>query len=128
MMQKGEFPMPNKVLIIDDDRTMVSLLKTLLEMDGYEVAEIFDWGAVLETIRSEMPHLVIMDNFLPQQEGLEIVTAMRGEPELADVRIIMTSGMDISEQSMEAGVDDFLLKPYTPEQLSTSIRENLVPS
>lgn len=117
--------MPNKVLIVDDDRTMVSLLQTLLEMDGFEVAAIRDWGAILETIRAEMPDLVIMDYFLPQQEGLDIVVAMRGDPQLADVRIIMTSGMDMSEQCIGAGVNDFLLKPYTPEQLSASIQENL---
>ncbi len=117
--------MPNKVLIVDDDRTMVSLLQTLLEMDGFEVAAIRDWGAVLETVRSEMPDLVIMDYFLPQQEGLDIVIAIRDDPQLADVRIIMTSGMDMSEQCISAGVNDFLLKPYTPAQLSASIQENL---
>jgi CheY-like chemotaxis protein len=124
-MEKGQSVMPNKVLIVDDDRTMVSLLQTLLEMDGFEVAAIRDWGAILETIRAEMPDLVIMDYFLPQQEGLDIVVAMRGDPQLADVRIIMTSGMDMSEQCIGAGVNDFLLKPYTPEQLSASIQENL---
>jgi CheY-like chemotaxis protein len=124
-MEKGQFVMSNKVLIVDDDRTMVSLLQTLLEMDGFEVATIRDWGAIIETVRSEMPDLVIMDYFLPHQEGLDIVVAMRGEPELADISIIMTSGMDMSELCLEAGVNDFLLKPYTPEQLSTSIQKNL---
>lgn len=127
-MEKGKPAMANKVLIIDDDRTMVSLLKTLLEMDGFEVVEIHDWGAILDTVRTEMPDLVIMDYFLPQQEGLDLVITMRGDPQLADIRIIMTSGMDMSEQCRDAGVDDFLLKPYTPEQLSASIQENLVSS
>lgn len=127
-MEKGKPAMANKVLIIDDDRTMVSLLKTLLEMDGFEVVEIHDWGAILDTVRTEMPDLVIMDYFLPQQEGLDLVITMRGDPQLADIRIIMTSGMDMSEQCRDAGVDDFLLKPYTPEQLSASIQEHLVSS
>jgi CheY-like chemotaxis protein len=120
--------MPNKVLIIDDDRTMVSLLRTLLEMDGFEVAEIGNWGTILETIRAEMPDLVIMDYFLPQVEGLDLVVGMREDPQLTAIRIIMTSGMDMSEQCLAAGVDDFLLKPYTPEQLSASIHANLTSS
>ncbi|NIS82090.1 MAG: response regulator [Anaerolineales bacterium] len=115
-----------KVLIIDDDRTMVSLLTTLLEMDGFEVAEVRNWGAILETVRSELPDLVLMDFFLPQIEGLEVITQMRGDPELADIRIIMTSGMDVSDQCLDAGADTFLLKPYTPDQLLESIQANLV--
>ena len=120
--------MPNKVLIVDDDKTMVSLLKTLLEMDGFEVAEIHDWSTVVEEIKAEMPDLVIMDYFLPQLEGLDIVVDMRKDPDLASIRIIMTSGMDLSERSLAAGVDDFLLKPYTPEQLTASIHQRLMSS
>lgn len=115
-----------KVLIIDDDRTMVSLLTTLLEMDGFEVAEIRDWGAILDTVRTEFPDLVLMDFFLPQIEGLEVIEQMRSDPELADIRIVMTSGMDVSDQCMAAGANAFLLKPYTPDQLLESIQANLV--
>lgn len=115
-----------KVLIIDDDRTMVSLLTTLLEMDGFEVASISDWGAIVETIAGEKPDLVLMDFFLPQIEGLEVIEAVRNHPEISSTRIVMTSGMDVSEQCMAAGANAFLLKPYTPDQLMESIQANLV--
>jgi CheY-like chemotaxis protein len=114
-----------KVFIIDDDQTMVYLLRTLLEMDGFEVAEVRDWDAILETVHVESPDLVLMDYFLPDLDGLELLTQLRADPNLAQVRIVMSSGMDVSDQCMAAGADAFLLKPYTPEQLVELIKENV---
>jgi CheY-like chemotaxis protein len=114
-----------KVLIIDDDTTMVSLLKTLLEMDGFAVASAKDWDDVLETIRAEEPDLILMDYFLPEVDGLELMRAIRSTPDLADTCVVMTSGMDVSEECAELGANAFLLKPYTPDQLLNVIQENL---
>ncbi|HEY44368.1 MAG TPA: response regulator [Anaerolineae bacterium] len=114
-----------KVFIIDDDQTMVYLLRTLLEMDGFEVAEVRDWDAILETVEVENPDLVLMDYFLPDLDGLELLTQLRADPNLAQVRIVMSSGMDVSDQCIAAGADAFLLKPYTPEQLVEVIKENV---
>jgi CheY-like chemotaxis protein len=112
-----------KVFIIDDDQTMVYLLRTLLEMDGFEVAEVQDWDTILETVRNEDPDLILMDYFLPDLDGLELLTQLRADPDLTQARIIMSSGMDVSDRCMAAGADAFLLKPYTPEQLVGVITE-----
>lgn len=114
-----------KVFIIDDDMTMVYLLRTLLEMDGYEVAEVQDWDAIIETVQAESPDLVLMDYFLPDLDGLELLTQLRADPMLTETRIVMSSGMDVSDQCMAAGADAFLLKPYTPEQLAEVIKETV---
>jgi CheY-like chemotaxis protein len=115
----------SKVLIVDDDRTMVSLLKILLEMDGYEVINISIGRQLLEKVRNENPDLILMDVFLADIDGKEILQQLRGSPDIANVRVIMTSGMDVADQCMDAGADAFLLKPYTPEQLMKVIQENL---
>jgi DNA-binding response OmpR family regulator len=115
----------SKVMIVDDDRTMVSLLKILLEMDGFEVVNIMMGGQLIEKIRNEKPDLVLMDVFLSDADGKEILSELRKTSDLADVRVIMTSGMDLAEQCLDAGADAFLLKPYTPEQLMKMIQENL---
>jgi CheY-like chemotaxis protein len=114
-----------KVLIVDDDRTMVSLLKILLEMDGYEVVNVSIGGQLLGKVRNENPDLILMDVFLADSDGTEILKQLRETSDIADVRVIMTSGMDLAEKCMDAGADAFLLKPYTPEQLMKSIQENL---
>ena len=114
-----------KVFIIDDDVTMVYLLRTLLELDGYEVAEVQDWATIIETIQAESPDLVLMDYFLPDLAGLELLTQLRADPMLAKTRSVMSSGMDVSDQCMAAGADAFLLKPYTPEQLVEVIKDTV---
>lgn len=114
-----------KILIIDDDKTMVYLLKTLLEMDGYEVAEAKNWDAILETIGIEKPDVVLMDYFLPNIEGLDIISQIRATPELAETRIVMSSGMDVSDQCLAVGADAFLAKPYDPEELVEILQEGI---
>ena len=115
----------SKVLIVDDDRTMVSLLKILLEMDGFDVANISMGGQLIEKVRAEKPDLVLLDIFLSDADGKEVLAELRNTTDLADLRVVMTSGMDLADQCMEAGADAFLLKPYTPEQLMKTIQQNL---
>jgi CheY-like chemotaxis protein len=115
----------SKVLIVDDDRTMVSLLKILLEMDGFDVSNISMGAQLIERVRVEKPDLILMDVFLSDADGKEILTEIRNTTDLADLKIIMTSGMDLSDQCMDAGANAFLLKPYTPEQLMKTIQQNL---
>jgi CheY-like chemotaxis protein len=117
----------SKVLIVDDDRTMVSLLRILLEMDGFEVANINMGGQLIEKVRLEKPDLILMDVFLSDTDGKDMLMELRNTSDLADVRVIMTSGMDLADQCMDAGANAFLLKPYTPEQLMKMIQENLPP-
>jgi CheY-like chemotaxis protein len=115
-----------KVMIVDDDRTTVSLLETLLEMDGFEVITEARKDLILPGIRSAAPDIVLMDVFLAQSDdGMGVLADLRSTPDLADVRVVMTSGMDLEEQCLAAGANAFLLKPYTPDQLSKIIQDNL---
>lgn len=111
-----------KILIVDDDHTMAGLLKTLLELDGYDVVHEMQEGSLVSTVRSEKPDVILMDIFMIDSDGLELLAELRAEEDLADTRIVMTSGMELSEQAAAAGADAFLLKPYTPDQLISAIR------
>lgn len=117
----------SKVMIVDDDRTMVSLLQTLLELDGYQVVQAGSAQSFLDRIESEEPDVVLMDVFLDDREGYDLVRALRQNQlaSLANVPVIMTSGMELSTQCMQAGADAFLLKPYDPEQLLRVIHDHL---
>jgi CheY-like chemotaxis protein len=115
-----------KVMIVDDDRTTVSLLETLLQMDGFEVVTEARKDLILPGIRSAAPDVVLMDVFLAQSDdGMGVLADLRSAPDLADVRVVMTSGMDLEEQCLAAGANAFLLKPYTPDQLTKVIQDNL---
>ena len=112
-----------KILLADDDYTMVALLKTLLGMEGFQVATLLDKsGDVLENIRSAMPDVLLIDIFLGDRNGLDIVRQIRQTPDLSGIRIIMASGIDKREECEEAGADAFLLKPYMPNELFEVLR------
>jgi len=116
---------PPKVMVVDDDRTMVTLLRTLLELDGYQVVQPKNAASVLESIAAERPDLVLMDVFLKGHDGIDLVRGLRKLPELAQTPVVMTSGMDVSEQSLAAGANSFMLKPYDPAMLLQTIRSQL---
>lgn len=114
-----------KVMIVDDDRTMVSLLKILLEMDGFEVVNVTHGRDFLPKVREEKPDIVLLDVFLTNMDGKELVAEVRKSEDLSDLKVVMTSGMELAEQCANAGADAFLLKPYTPEQLMNVLQDNL---
>jgi DNA-binding response OmpR family regulator len=112
-----------KILLVDDDYTMVALLKTLLGMEGYQVATLLDkTGDILENIRSANPDILLIDIFLGDHNGLDIVRQIRQMPDLNGIRIIMASGVDKTEECLAAGADAFLFKPYMPNELFERLR------
>jgi two-component system alkaline phosphatase synthesis response regulator PhoP len=114
-----------KILVVDNDATTVSLLKILLELDGHAVLDCGLAVHVLETVAREKPDLILMDVFLTGGDGLVLLRQIRANPATAGVPVVMTSGMELSEQCAQAGANDFLLKPYTPEQLATTMNHCL---
>jgi DNA-binding response OmpR family regulator len=116
--------MPKKVLIAEDDHTMIALLQTLLKMEGFEVATLEVDGNVQDEIRRVKPDLLFMDVHLGTQSGIEIVSSLRGDREFDKVRIVMTSGMDLREECLRHGADNFILKPFMPDDLLSILKEN----
>jgi len=106
-----------KVLLAEDDHTMVSLLKTLLKMEGFEVVALDVNADVPSLVQSENPDVLLMDVHLGQQSGMDIVQAIRRNPELAKVRIVMTSGLNMKEECLQHGANYFLMKPFMPDDL-----------
>ena len=114
-----------KVMIIEDDPTMVSLLGTLLDMEGFQVAKLDKFNSVLEDIEREDPDLILMDVHLDSKDGLDILTELRQDKKLKATKVIMSSGMDKKYESTLAGADDFLMKPYMPDELIDLVKRIL---
>ena len=110
-----------KIMLVDDDETMVSLLRTLLEMDGFEVVSTSDWQNIPADVHKSGADLLLMDCILPGIEGLDILAELRRDKKFQQLRIILSSGMDREYRAMAAGADAFLLKPYTPDTLNELI-------
>jgi two-component system nitrate/nitrite response regulator NarP len=116
-----------KVMLIEDDLTLVGLLRTLLEIEGFtiSIAERSDLDHIPQLIHADQPEVVLMDVHMRSVNGLEILRAIRQDPGLTRVRVIMTSGIDLGEQCLATGADGFMLKPYFPDALVKMIRENI---
>jgi CheY-like chemotaxis protein len=112
-----------RILLADDDHTMVALLKTLLNMEGYQVGTLMDkTGDMAENVRQAKPDVLLIDIFLGNRNGLDIVRQIRQDPECNCIKIIMVSGIDKTDECLAAGANDFLLKPYMPNQLFDILR------
>jgi DNA-binding response OmpR family regulator len=117
-----------KIMLIEDDKTMLSLLGTLLKMEGFQIIPITTEKSVeeiLSTLRREMPDAALVDVHLQNVSGLDLLTRLRQEPDISSTRILMSSGLDKSIECKQAGANDFILKPYMPDDLIQRIRRVL---
>jgi CheY-like chemotaxis protein len=113
-------------MVVDDDKTMNTLLKTLLELDGFAVVMASRGEAVLPLALAERPDALLMDVRIAEMDGLELLRELRRTPELEHLPVIMCSGMDLEQESQTAGANAFILKPYPPEQLTSTLKKVLV--
>ena len=106
-----------KVMIVDDDRTTVKLLQTLLELDGFEVAIAPRGADVLPMAHQTHPDIFLMDYHLTDMDGVDAIRQLRADEVFANTPIVMASGLDVQDEAMEAGATTFILKPFEPADL-----------
>jgi len=112
-----------KVLLAEDDVTMVALLQTLLKMEGFEVVALGADEDVLEVVRHEHPDVVLMDVHLSTQSGLDVLERLRKADDISQVRVVMSSGANVKEDCLNRGANGFLPKPYMPDELISILRK-----
>jgi len=105
-------------MIVDDDRSTTSLLKTLLELDGFEVSVAVRGADAVPMAEKNPPQAIVLDYHLTDMHGTQIIRAFREHAALAETPIIVSSGMDVSDEVLAAGATAFLGKPYDPSDLS----------
>ena len=120
----------SKVLLIEDDDIMTSLLKTLLGIDGYEVVALRSGEDVLQVIQREQPDVILLDVNLKNLginhfTGLDLVVQIRSNINTKHTGVILSSGINYRQESKSAGADAFLLKPYMPDDLLNLIKETI---
>jgi DNA-binding response OmpR family regulator len=117
----------SKVMLIEDDRTMLSLLGTLLQIEGFQVVMAADqkMNEIFTQLSQEQPDIALLDVNLRQGSGLDLLQHIRQDETLNHVRILMSSGIDYRDQCLEKGADSFILKPYMPEDLINLIYTTL---
>ncbi|MBI3162427.1 MAG: response regulator [Chloroflexi bacterium] len=114
-----------KILLVEDDITMVSLLQTLLKMEGFETLALQPDEDITAAVLKEKPGVVLLDVHLSGQSGLEILDQLRSTKGASDARVIMSSGADVKDECLRRGANAFLMKPYMPDDLIAAIKKAL---
>ena len=112
-------------MLAEDDATMVSRLKTLLKLEGFDVLALSADADVPAAVRTEKPDVLLLDVHLLHQSGLNILDALRGSKDTAGARVVMSSGANVREECINRGANGFLLKPYMPDELITILKKTI---
>ncbi|AMD00406.1 MULTISPECIES: response regulator transcription factor [Halomonas] len=115
-----------RILMIEDEEDIAFLIRFLLERNGYQVSHAADGRQALEALASSPPvGLVLLDIMLPYHDGLEVLERLRGLPAWQDVPVLMLTAKareaDIV-RALELGADDFVTKPFQPDELLARMR------
>ena len=116
---------PDRILVVDDDPQTLRHVRDTLAEAGYSPLVTGDHGELGQIVRTEKPTLVLLDLMLPGTDGIEL---MRTVPELADLPVIFISGYGRDEtiaRALEAGASDYIVKPFSPTELTARIRAAL---
>jgi CheY-like chemotaxis protein len=111
-----------KVLLAEDDATMVALLTTLLKMEGYQVAALDGDANIAQAVIEAQPDILLMDVHLLRQNGMDELVKLRAAPGGESVRVLMTSGLDFKDQCLARGANAFIQKPFMPDDLLEALR------
>jgi len=120
--------MKQRILVVDDDKEVVRLMRAYLEQAGYEVLVAYDGETAVHNLRREKPDLLLLDLMLPDRDGWDITRLVRGDPALAHMPIIMlTARVEDTDKiiGLEIGADDYVTKPYNPREVVARVRARL---
>jgi phosphate regulon transcriptional regulator PhoB len=114
-----------RILIIEDDRDIVELVRYNLANEGFEVTAVADGSAGLAALRKSTPDVVILDLMLPKMPGLEICKEIRRDPALNRLPILMLTARGEEADrviGLEMGADDYVTKPFSPRELAARVK------
>ena len=117
-----------KILVVDDEVGLVSLLSILLKSQGYSVITAGNGHKALELARTEQPDLILLDVMLPKMDGFHVARMLKFDENFRHIPIVMLTarvqGKDIAT-GHEVGVEDYIVKPFDAEKLFEKIRDLL---
>lgn len=117
-----------RILVVDDDREIVRIVRTYLEQAGFQALVAYTGATALHSIRHDQPNLVVLDVMLPDQDGWQITRMIRNDPHLATLPIILlTARVEDSDKivGLELGADDYITKPFNPREVVARVRSLL---
>jgi DNA-binding response OmpR family regulator len=111
------------VLVCDDEDSLRELIRAVLG-DGFEFVEAKDGDEALEILSSRVPSVVVLDLMLPRTSGVDVLAAVRSDPRLAGMPVVVVSAWShLEREALDAGADRFVAKPFDPDDLAAVVDE-----
>ena len=111
-----------RILVVDDDRDLVDLLRYTFQREGHKVFMAFDGQIAIRTFEAERPDIVVLDLMMPKVNGIDVLRAIRRQ---SKTPVLVLSGLgdeDHLVEALEVGADDYLVKPFRPRELRARTR------
>lgn len=119
--------MPQKILVVDDERHIVKLIYVHLERAGYEIVTAFNGKEAREQVEAENPALVVLDSMMPSMDGYEVLQNLRENPTTRALPVIMliarAADMDIFKGRLPDGTGYYMSKPFNPVELVSVVKQ-----
>ncbi|HEY6200017.1 MAG TPA: response regulator [Candidatus Binatia bacterium] len=112
------------IMVVDDNPDIVTIVRTILEGKGYNVASAYSGAELLSSLEKDKPDLVVLDIMMPQMDGLEVLTRLKAAPETASIPVILLTAKVQYEDVLggyKLGADYYITKPFTSTQLINGI-------
>ena len=116
------------LVVADDDEDILTLLQERLSRSGFEVIVARDGEEALQLVQARQPDLAVLDWTMPGPSGLEVLRALRADLATADIPVMMLTARacrDDVQEALEAGADDYMAKPFRPQDLVSRLRSML---
>lgn len=114
-----------RILIVDDESAIREMIAMALQLAGYDTLEASDAKTAHSIIVDEQPDMMLLDWMMPGTSGIELARRLRGDPATKDLPIIMLTAKadeDNKVQGLEAGIDDYITKPFSPKELIARLK------
>jgi DNA-binding response OmpR family regulator len=118
----ADFERPPRVLVVEDDDGIAQVLQRSLRMEGYEVRLAGDGVTALDVAHGFLPDLVILDLGLPRMDGIDVAKTLRESDDVPILVLTARDGVESRVEGLDAGADDYLVKPFERQELLARLR------
>ncbi len=117
--------MSKRILLVDDEPSILLSLEFLMEQQGYDVQTATDGDEALQAMSEKLPDLILLDIMMPKRDGFEVCQIIRANPDWKETKIILLTakGREVDqEKGLALGADDYVTKPFATQELVKKVK------
>lgn len=116
----------NKVLVVDDDLDILTLVKTILSVNNFTTEILSQWEHIYSTVETFRPNLILIDISLSGADGTEICKKLKQDPGTMHIPVILFSAnVEMGKRALDCGAEGYLSKPFSIKELIETIKKNI---